>query len=181
MHPTNQDQWLAEHIPHRLRACLAELPLQNELMPANASETLRLRIRARCCDAAAWEGRMTAARWLIEFVGIAADADGNPRRPTKYGEADFSITSIRGKETDRIDLASLEARTLAKLWKGCSQASGHPTQDSDHPPVDPLALDKALRIIISHLEKTIYSASPGKLVAETLVPFPVKIAGSSNT
>lgn len=180
MKPTDQVQWLAEHIPHRLRACLAELPLQNELMPANASETLRLGIRARCCDAAAWEGRMAAARWLIEFVGIAADPNGNPRRPTKYGEADASITSIRGKETDRIDLGSSEARRLAKVWKGCSQASGHPTHDSNHPPVDPLALDKALRIIVNHLEKTIYSAHPGRLVGETLVPFPVKIVGSSN-
>ena len=130
-----------------------------------AGDALRLKIRAACFERAVWEGRMVAMRWLIDFVGIAADREGKPRRPTWYSDADVSITDIGGQ---KIELSSPEAATLAKVWQGCSQASSHPTQDSNHPPVDPMTLDKALRIIVDHLQRTIYSGSPGKLVVETL-------------
>lgn len=163
---TDQDHWLAKHIPHRLSACLAELPLQSELFKLEvADEALRLKIRAACADRAVWEGRMVAMRWLIDFVGVAANREGTPRLPRRYSEADVSITDIGGQ---KIELSSPEAATLAKVWQGCAQASSHPTQGSNHPPVDPMTLDHALRIIVTHLQRTIYSDSPGKLVLETL-------------
>ena len=164
---TDQDQWLTQHIPHRLSACLAELPLQSELfMLEVADNALRLKIRATCFERAVWEGRMVAMRWLIDFVGVAANRERKPRLPTRYSDADVSITDILGGH--KIELSSPEAATLAKVWQGCSQASSHPTQDSNHPPVDPMTLDHALRIIVNHVQRTIYSGSPGKLVVETL-------------
>ena len=164
---TDQDQWLAQHIPHRLSACFAELPLQSELLMLEvADDALRLKIRAACCERAVWEGRMVAMRWLIDFVGVAANREGKPRRPGRHRDADVSITDIQGGQA--IELCSSEAATLAKVWQGCSQASSHPTQDSNHPPVDPITLDNALRIIVSHLQRTIYSGSPRELVVETL-------------
>ena len=55
----HQNQWLTQHIPHRLSACLAELPLQSELLMLQvADDALRLKIRAACCERAVWEGRM---------------------------------------------------------------------------------------------------------------------------
>jgi hypothetical protein len=60
------------------------------------------------------------------------------------------------------------SKILAKVWKGCSQASGHPTQDTNHPPVNPKALDEALRIIVEHLGRTIYSGGLANLLAQNL-------------
>jgi hypothetical protein len=164
MNPTDQDRWLNEHIPHRLRACLADLRFQEEIMPTAADEKTRAKIRALCLLTAAWEGRMAGMRWLIEFVGVAADSNGKPRPPNPH-PTDISMTCIHGGQ--KIDLSSDDAAILAKVWLGCSQASGHPTQDSNHPPVHPKALDKAIRIIVTHLKRTIYSADPNKLLAET--------------
>ncbi len=166
MNLSNQDQWLTEHIPHRFRSCLVGLPLQDELMTAIADGKTRDSIKAHCLLSAVSEGRMAAIRWLIEFVGIR-DFNGKPGHP-KPRRTDVSITCIQGGEP--IDPSSHDAAILAKVWKGCSQASGHPTQDTNHPPVDSPALDEALRIIVDHLKRTIYSASPDKLVAKTLVP-----------
>jgi hypothetical protein len=76
----DQDQWLVEHIPHRLRACLPFLTLQEELMPDTADEKARQNITGFCLVTAALEGRMVALRWLIEFVGIR-ERKGKPARP----------------------------------------------------------------------------------------------------
>jgi hypothetical protein len=137
MFPSDQEKWRAQHIPHRLRVCLAGSPLQRELMLEN--------IATYCIVAAAAEGRMAAIRWLIEFVGIR-DFKGRPGRPNRH-RTDVSISLIQGGK--EIDLSSPEAATLASVWKACSQASGHPTQDTNHPDIDGQVIDKALRIIIS--------------------------------
>ena len=112
---------------------------------------------------------MAAIRWLIEFVGIR-ESNGQPVRPKPY-RTQVSMSLIQGGEGQEIDLLSREAAILAKVWKGCSQASGHPTQDTNHPPVDPKVLDEALRIIVKHLERTIYSGLPRSLATETLTRF----------
>ena len=169
MNPSDQEQWLVQHIPHRVAACLACLPLQEQLMPSAADEETRGQIRYKFFQNAAWEGRMAGMRWLIEFVGVAAHPNGEPR-PPKRRKTDVSIKCIQGGE--EIDLDSSEAATLAKVWQGCAQASGHPTQDSNHPPVDPAALNEAMKIIIGHLERTIYKATDRNLVAQTFVPLP---------
>ncbi|HMF45947.1 MAG TPA: hypothetical protein VKE29_04685 [Candidatus Udaeobacter sp.] len=38
MNPEEQNQWLVQHIPHRLRACLAFSEVQKELMPDTADQ-----------------------------------------------------------------------------------------------------------------------------------------------
>jgi hypothetical protein len=164
MDSEEQDRWLVEHIPHRLRACLALSPLQDELMPQSADEETRERTKAVFMIMAAFEGRLAAMRWLIELVGVC-ERKGEPDRPRPFPTA-VSIKSIQG-EDQRIDLSSDEAKFLAKVWTGCSQASGHPTQGTNHPPVDNPTLDKALRIIVEHLQRTVYSGPTRDLIAET--------------
>ena len=164
MKPSDEEVWLRQHIPHRLRACLTWLPLQSELLTTITDANAHASIMHRCFLHTVSEGRMAAIRWLIEFVGIR-EVNGKPEYPSPR-KTDVSISFIQGGKP--IDIDSPEAAFLAKVWKGCSQASGHPTQDTDHPPVDPKTLDKALRIIVSHLKQTIYSADPDKLTALTL-------------
>src|SRR5215472_6627821 len=142
MNSKEQQEWLARHIPHRVRACIACLPIQEERMPNTADEEMRNALRNRFLLTAAFEGRMVAMRWLIEFVGIC-EKSGQPERPTPR-KGTVSIDSLGGKE---INLSSSEAKTLAKVWKGCSQASGHPTRDTNHLPLTDAVLDEALRII----------------------------------
>ena len=137
-------------------------------MPAGAGDDLRANIRMRSLLNAAWEGRMAGIRWLIEFVGVVDDS-GKPDRPNRR-RADVAITRIPGGA--EFDLSSPNALVLSRVWKGCAQASGHPTQDSNHPPVDDMALDAAMRIIIQHLERTIYAESVRRLIDEVMVPLP---------
>lgn len=168
MDPAKQDRWLSEHVPHRIRASLSGLALQDELMPATAGDELRASIRARSLFNAAWEGRIAGIRWLIEFVGVV-DRGGKPDRPNRRG-ADVGITDIAGGV--EFDLSVPEALVLSRVWRGCSQASGHPTADSSHPPVDDKALDDAMRTIIGHLDRTIYAKSARKLIDEVMIPMP---------
>ncbi len=137
-------------------------------MPSAASEDLRASIRTRSLFNAAWEGRMAGIRWLIEFVGVV-EKGGKPDRPNRRG-ADIAITRIA--DGAEFDLSSPDALVLSRVWKGCAQASGHPTQDSNHPPVDDKALDAAMRIIIRHLNHTIYAKSARKLIDEVMIPMP---------
>ena len=163
MTPEKQKRWLDEHVPHRVRACLTGIPLLDELTRARDDES-RAEVQLRCLGNAAWEGRMAGMRWLIEFVGVV-DSGGKPVRPNRRA-ADVSIVQIAGGR--EIDLGSPDAVVLSKVWKGCSQASGHPTQDSNHPPVDEMSLDAAMRIIVAHLQATIYAAASRRLTDEAL-------------
>lgn len=124
---------------------------------------------------AAFEGRMVAMRWLIEFVGIC-EKKGEPDRPPPR-KTSVSIASLGG---EKINLLLPEAKTLAKVWKACSQASGHPTRDTNHLPLTDAVLDEALRIIVNHLEHTIYSGSVRQLMAETFVQLPVRLVDRSS-
>ena len=159
-HP-DQEVWLAQHIPFRLRTCLSGLSLQSELVATITNENVRDSILYQCLSDTVWEGRMASIRWLIEFVGIR-DFNGKPGHP-KLRKTDVSISFIQGGKP--IDPSSRDGAFLASVWNGCSQASGRRTQDKNHPPVDPETLDKALRIIVRHLKHTIYSNDPDKLVA----------------
>jgi hypothetical protein len=50
-----------------------------------------------------------------------------------------------------------DGTSLARVWKGCSQASSHATNAYGHPSVnDRGKLPEVVDIIIKHLEKTIY-------------------------
>jgi hypothetical protein len=153
---SDHNDWLHHHIPHRIRAGLAGLSFTSEFLPATAGADLRTRFAEACLQNAAFEGRMAGIRWLIDFVGVR-DKRGKPARPHRWGDHDVGITSLPGGR--EIDLDSDEAEILRRAWKGCSQASSHATHDSKHFPVDPKTLEQALRIIVSHLDKTVYSAS----------------------
>jgi len=153
--PKDRDDWLHHHIPHRIRAGLAGLSFASEFLPATADAALRTRFAEACLQNAACEGRMAAIRWLIDFIGVR-NKQGKPARPHQWGDHDVSITSLPGGR--EIDLDSDEAKILCRVWKACSQASSHATHDSKHFPVDANTLEEALRIIVSHLDKTVYSA-----------------------
>ena len=169
LNPEEQDQWLAEHVPYRVRASLTDLDFQNEFMPLDADKQTREKILLHCLQSSVVEGRLAAMRWLIEFVGVAGDCEGNPKTPDNRRASDIQITQLGGKQ---IDLESVEAKVLSKVWKACSQASGHPTQGTNHPSLDLKVLNEALRMIIRHLENTIYNSGTRKLQDEVMIPSP---------
>jgi hypothetical protein len=165
---TDVEEWLACHVPYRVRASLTGLALQDEFLPPDADEERRRKIAEHCFKSSAWEGRLVAVRWLIEFIGAAEDPDSDPMKKKKTRTTDVVIVQLPGVE--KFPRASDDAKFLFKVWKGCSQASGHPTRATNHPSVDPEKLDKALRIIVQHLERTIYASGRRNLRNETMIP-----------
>lgn len=159
-----QKEWLVTHLPHRVRAAMARLPFQDELLKSiSAAEAPEIRVR--CDGNAIWEGRLAAVRWLIEFIGVKEDRSGKPARPKPRG-ADSSIVQLAGGRL--FDLMAPEAVFLARLWKGCSQAGSHATHASGHPPVNEAQLDHAMRIVTAHLDATIYASHSRKVAAASL-------------
>jgi len=110
--------------------------------------------RVWCVDRSVDEGRKAAVRWLIEFVGVIANGNGDPIavKPHKNGKS-VTIEQVGGR---MFDTKSQGARKLAEIWQACTQASSHPTADTNHPPVAPHDLATALAIVIAHLENTLY-------------------------
>jgi hypothetical protein len=138
-------------------------------MPQDTDETARQIIRECFLHVALVEGRRVAMRWLIEFVGVGGrDKQGKVGPPVERKLTDVRINMIDGGTP--IDLDSAEAEILADVRRGCEQASGHPTRGTNHPTVDDAALDKALRIIVKHLERTIYAGRARDLITETFKP-----------
>lgn len=97
------------------------------------------------CDSI-WQGRLVATRWLIEFVGIK-EGDNcipvqcwrNPRFPH-----DVFIDDLAGGALFSPTAAG--AQLLARVWGGCSQASGHATTDTHiHHPINETPLADALK------------------------------------
>ncbi len=168
MDKTEQDQWLSKDIPHRLRACLAGLRLQEERMLQIADEAKRLIIRDWFLRPAAFEGRMVAMRWLIEFIGVGGRNKDGTISPPRRKPNDVSIKMIEGGK--EIELDSREAEILAKVRQACTQASGHATRNTNHPRVDESALDEALRIIVRHLECTVYLGRARDPLSEAFNP-----------
>lgn len=88
MIPSEQSEWIARHIPHRVRAAVARLPMKNSLLQVEASidpvrRTEQDEIYGRCATDSIWEGRLAATRWPIEFVGIKRDENGKPAECNK--------------------------------------------------------------------------------------------------
>ncbi len=125
------------------------------------------RISWHCATDSIWEGRLAATRWLIEFVGIKAH-NGNPAVKEKRGK-DVRIDDFDGGSL--LSHTSPEARLLADVWKGCSQASSHATEEYNHPSVDDKTeLPAALTIILNHLQSTIYQKAGKNIRDSVLVP-----------
>ncbi len=161
----DQKKRLDQHITHRLLASLAQLPLREEILDA-PDDQARQRTRELSDYFALHQGRLDAIRWLIEFVGVKSDDKGKPRRYSKKKPTDILISDFSGGK--EIELSSPEAKILAELWLGCSQASAHATDRRNHTRVDDPALQLGIRILEGHLQRTIYSAA-GQDLRQVLV------------
>lgn len=167
MDQQEQNEWISRHIPHRVRAAIARLRMENSLLGVTAlinptPQTEEQEVYWRCATDSIWEGRLAATRWLIEFVGISRGRrNGDPVRPNMV-DKDVRIDHFEGG--CMIDLSSENARILADLWKGCTLASSHATNAYNHPSVcDRTVLPGALKIILDHLQETIYDKAGMKL------------------
>ena len=123
---------------------------------------------APCATDSIWEGRLAATRWLVEFIGIKRDGNGKATEHKKQkGSKDVRIDNFDGGKL--FDLADPNAQLLADVWKGCSQASSHATNEYNHPAVsDRKELPAALTIVLNHLQDTIYSRA-GKQVRDCVL------------
>ena len=162
-----QSNWITKHIPHRVRAAIARLDMENSLLRVNtlidpALTTDEDKIYWRCSTDSIWEGRLAATRWLIEFVGIQQDKNGNPIACPKKWKDDVRVTDFGGR---LLDPSTPDGRRLADVWKGCTQASSHATNAyPPHPSVDDrTVLPEALKVILDHLQDTIYDKASKKL------------------
>ena len=189
MNTKDQSKWREDHIPYRVRAALARTPLQENLLKsefqsANAEAENRserdpqkspecqpphAKIRERCEGDAIWEGRLAAIRWLIEFVGIIADKNANPKESKGRYAHDTGINDLGGKV---FNVSSPEANKLAKVWLGCSQASSHATHSSGHPQVNEKEINEAMKIIMTHLDHELYSKDGQTIASIALRPSP---------
>ena len=166
MDPHEQSEWIATHIPHRVRAAIARINMEDSLLHVwalidPATRTDKERIYWRCSTDSIWEGRLAATRWLIEFVGIKQDKNGNPVCTGKK-KNDVRIDDFDGGAL--LDRSTADGRFLADVWKGCTQASSHATNAYDHPSVDDrTVLPKALKIVLDHLQGTIYDKASQKI------------------
>lgn len=164
--PQQQEKWLVDHIPHRIRATLYGIPMHPpwDLPPIHVAPNERLSLR--CIANGAWEGRMTALRWLIMFVGIKQDGSGCACEAALGPASDMRIDGILGGVL--FPPSHPDADKLAKVWRGCSQATSHATEGSNHPPVTEPYLAEALHVVIAHLESTIYASNGRSLLKEAL-------------
>jgi hypothetical protein len=169
-----QSEWMTTHIPHRVRAAIARLPMEQSLLRVTATIDPELRTDAdkiywRCSTDSIWEGRLAATRWLIEFVGIKQDRSGNPAC-TKKGKHDVRINDFDGGAL--LDPSTANGGRLADVWKGCTQASSHATNAYNHPQVNETVLAEALKTVLDHLQDTIYDKAREKLRDFVLEPVP---------
>ncbi len=117
-----------------------------------------------CIGRSVDEGRMAAMRWLIEFVGIVrTEPSSRAARKTPHQNGfDVMITDCSGGTA--FDHKHPDAKKLADLWKGCSQASMHATGDTGHPDVSPHKIAEALEIVLKHLDAHLYQPNGLKLI-----------------
>jgi hypothetical protein len=144
-----------------VRAAIARLDMRDSLLRVctlvNPRDLTREeRVYWRCVTDSIWEGRLVTTRWLIEFIGIC-QWKGKPARPRrKESGPDISIAAFDGGDGNLFDLTHSDAIKLADFWGGCSQASSHPTHNSQHSPTNEAHLVPVLVIVVKHLQNTIY-------------------------
>lgn len=155
--PAEIDEWLRIHVPYRIRAGIAGTELWDDFDPRPFFISPQDGTKWWCIQHGLHQGRLVAVRWLIEFVGIKWEK-GKPAESnavSKNPGTDFGINRLPGGRPFSRNLP--EAQLLADTWKGCSQAIAHPTRGTGHPDVEAPTLTKVMRIIIPHLEATIYA------------------------
>jgi len=173
--------WFVQHIPHRVRSALAGTEmLVLKLQDLFGNENVRTAgyepritsqadsVAVHCVDSALWEGRLTATRWLIDFVGVSCNKHGQPSRPVQKLH-DWRIDKMGAP---LFPLSDVNAQKLADVWLGCTKATSHPTQGSGHPPVDPNELNTAIAIVIEFLDRTLYAPAGRSILTDTLTKHP---------
>ena len=176
MDAAEQARWLKNHIPHRIRAAGARLPMENSLLQVTAIMdphplTAQGRIFWRFATDSIFEGRLAAMRWLIEFIGVKENRQGQPAecRPSPKFPDDRFIEDISGGVFFSTNAPG--AQLLAQVWGGCSQASSHATTDTHrHHPIDEKTLAEALTLIMDYLQAGIYDTAGAKLRDYVLEP-----------
>lgn len=166
MDDNDKQQWLRDHIPHRVRACLAITPLLTDYLgtdraqpgPTDRDNDLIYKIIQRCETDCIWEGRLIALRWLIEFVGVKANNDGKPERCKPRKDDDLWIEDIDCNGA--FDLQLPESQLLADFWCIATKASAHSTWKSQHTSACDERRNRAARLLIDHLGRTIYKDEP---------------------
>jgi hypothetical protein len=161
---SEQNQWLKQHITHRIRAVLPGIRYM--AAPWDIHLPLLTDVRLRCLGNSVHEGRHSAMRWLIFFVGLMEQ--GGVAIPTKYRTDETDVWIERFEGGVLFDHTTPEAQELAQIYRGCTQATGHPTRDTNHPDIAEPRLSLAMRLILPHLQRTIYNAKGLDLAAVTL-------------
>jgi hypothetical protein len=108
-----------------------------------------------CIGRSVDEGRKAAMRWLIEFIGVMWDLKNDKPKATEAHGNGKSVTIVQVGGA-MFDTTRPEARQLGKIWQACSQASLHPTMDTEHCSIGPDDLAGALKIVLAHLETALY-------------------------
>jgi hypothetical protein len=151
-----KEAWLVQHVPHRICAALTWLEVPGRwAMPTPPNMPKTGDFHVWCIGRSVDEGHLASMRWLIEFIGVTLDGKGVPvpPRPHPNGKS-VTIEQVGGA---MFSLADRDALLLAKVWQACSQASLHPTTDTNHLPVGFDTLAKALGVVIAHLEVALYA------------------------
>jgi hypothetical protein len=158
--------WLVQHVPHRICATLAWLPMEGKwAMPAPPVLPNR-DFHVWCIGRSVDEGRKASMRWLIEFIGVKPGQPAKDGQPAKKEKATAPKPYPNGKSVTICQVGGImfdtnhqDALKLAKIWQACSQASSHPTMDTNHDPLGEKDLAGALQIVLTYLETALYKPS----------------------
>lgn len=152
-----KETWLVQHVPHRICATLAWLPMEAKWAMPKPPDLPNRDFHVWCIGRSVDEGRKASMRWLIEFVGVILDNNGQAvaTKPHKNGKS-VTIHQVGGI---MFDTNHQDALKLAKIWKACSQASLHPTMDTKHDDLGLNDLVSPLQIVLAHLETALYELS----------------------
>jgi len=149
-----QDEWLKQHLPHRIRSVLPGIRHMDPPWKISIPEVTD--IPTRSLTDSVNEGRHGGMRWLIFFVGIMEERSTGLPKKTTYDSDDTDVWIERLDGSVPFDLATPEAVELARLYAGCTKATGHPIRDTNHPPIGEPELSRGMKIILRHLQGTIY-------------------------
>jgi hypothetical protein len=164
----DKKEWMVRHIPHRIRAVLPGTPMNVEWAIGGHVDYESM-LTWRCEGNSRWEGRLTSMRWLIYFVGVTAGMKGNATRPLVFDEkTDVYITRFKGADKTALFPFGKDAEMLAQVWSGCSKATSHPTNRTNHPKVESDELAAALTVVIPHIQKHVYAPFGKRLVDLTM-------------
>ena len=88
---TEKEEWLMQHVPHRVCAALAWLPMP-EKWAVPRPNLPNKDFGVWCVDRCVEEGRKAAMRWLIEFVGVTLSRKTDEAVATRPYDNGKSVT-----------------------------------------------------------------------------------------